>query len=82
MTDLAALGADFNPSKGFPDLVGRQFGFHADPIEPGRVWWVSRPTGTLRGLNPSPIALALTLTLTLTLQGGGTIILTLTLTLS
>ena len=43
---LDALGGNLNPIFGFPDLVGRQFGFHADPIEPGRVWWVSRPTGT------------------------------------
>ena len=43
---LDALGGNLNPSVGFPDLVGRQFGFHADPIEPGRVWWVSRPTGS------------------------------------
>jgi len=43
---LDALGGNLNPSDGFPDLVGRQFGFHADPVEPGRVWWVSRPVGT------------------------------------
>lgn len=41
-----ALGGNLNPSSGFPDLVGRQFGFAADPLEPGRVWWVTRPTGT------------------------------------
>jgi len=43
---LDALGGNLNPSAGFPDLVGRQFGFHADPIEPGRVWWVTRPIGS------------------------------------
>ena len=43
---IDALGGKFNPADGFPDLIGRQFGFSADPIEPGRVWWVSRPVGT------------------------------------
>ena len=43
---LEALGGNLNPSAGFPDLVGRQFGFTVDPIEPGRVWWVTRPTGS------------------------------------
>lgn len=43
---LAAMGGSMAPQDGFPDLSGRQFGFSADPIEPGRVWWVSRPTGT------------------------------------
>ena len=43
---LDALGGDLNPSKGFPDLIGRVFGFTVDPVEPGRVWWVTRPTGT------------------------------------
>ena len=43
---LAAMGGNMDPADGFPDLSGRQFGFHCDPVEPGRVWWVSRPTGT------------------------------------
>ena len=43
---LDALGGNLNPSEGFPDLVGRQFGFTADPVEPGRVWWITRPVGT------------------------------------
>ena len=43
---LEALGGKLNPSAGFPDLSGRQFGFTADPIEPGRVWWVTRPSGS------------------------------------
>lgn len=45
---LDALGGNLNPSQGFPDLVGRQFGFCADPVEPGRVWWITRPTGTFQ----------------------------------
>jgi len=43
---LDALGGNLNPSDGFPDLIGRQFGFTADPVEPGRVWWITRPVGT------------------------------------
>jgi len=43
---LDALGGNLNPSAGFPDLIGRQFGFTADPVEPGRVWWITRPEGT------------------------------------
>ena len=43
---LEALGGNLNPSDGFPDLIGRQFGFTADPVEPGRVWWITRPVGT------------------------------------
>lgn len=43
---LDALGGNLNPSQGFPDLIGRHFGFTVDPVQPGRVWWVSRPTGT------------------------------------
>ena len=43
---LDALGGNLNPSDGFPDLVGNQFGFVCDPVEPGRVWWITRPTGT------------------------------------
>ena len=43
---VEALGGNLNPSEGFPDLIGRQFGFMADPVEPGRVWWISRPVGT------------------------------------
>ena len=43
---LDALGGNLNPAAGFPDLKGRQFGFQCDPVEPGRVWWISRPVGT------------------------------------
>ena len=44
-----ALAGALNPEDGFPDLRGRQFGFVADPVEPGRVWWLTRPTGTFTG---------------------------------
>lgn len=43
---VAAMRGSMAPQDGFPDLTGRQFGFSVDPVEPGRVWWVSRPTGT------------------------------------
>jgi len=33
---LDALGGNLNPSDGFPDLVGRQFGFTADPVRRAR----------------------------------------------
>eukprot|EP00316_Scyphosphaera_apsteinii_P013775 CAMPEP_0119300030 /NCGR_PEP_ID=MMETSP1333-20130426/2028_1 /TAXON_ID=418940 /ORGANISM="Scyphosphaera apsteinii, Strain RCC1455" /LENGTH=222 /DNA_ID=CAMNT_0007301649 /DNA_START=209 /DNA_END=877 /DNA_ORIENTATION=- len=43
---IEAMEGALNPQDGFPDLIGRQFGFTADPVEPGRVWWFTRPTGT------------------------------------
>ena len=43
---IEALTGALNPGDGFSDLRGRQYGFVVDPIEPGRVWWVTRPTGT------------------------------------
>lgn len=46
---VEALGGALNPKDGFPDLRGRQFGFTVDPLEPGRVWWFTRPTGTFTG---------------------------------
>lgn len=43
---IDALSGALDPSDGFPDLCGRQYGFVADPVEVGRVWWFTRPTGT------------------------------------
>lgn len=45
---IEAMEGALNPQDGFPDLCGRQFGFTADPVEPGRVWWFTRPTGTFK----------------------------------
>ena len=45
----AALEGALNPKDGFPDLIGRQYGFTLDPLEAGRVWWFTRPTGTFSG---------------------------------
>ena len=34
---IDALGGKLNPADGFPDLIGRQLGFAADPLEPGEI---------------------------------------------
>lgn len=34
------------PSIGFPDMKGNHFSFTVDPVEEGRVWWLTRPVGT------------------------------------
>lgn len=44
-----ALQGSLNPEDGFPDLKGRQYGFVVDPVEEGRVWWLTRPMGTFTG---------------------------------
>ena len=35
--------------KGFPDLVNNYWGFHVDPMEPNRVWFFTRASGTHTG---------------------------------
>mmetsp|Transcript_26454 Transcript_26454/g.37304 ORF Transcript_26454/g.37304 Transcript_26454/m.37304 type:complete len:282 (-) Transcript_26454:206-1051(-) len=40
----------------FPDLQPNVFGFTIDPIEPNRVWYFERPTGTFTGPFDHPTA--------------------------
>ena len=45
---LEAVGG-FDITEAFPDLSPRLYGFRTDPLEPGRVWYISRATGTFSG---------------------------------
>lgn len=42
-------------SDAFPDLEANMFGFSVDPIEPGRVWYFTRPRGTFLGPFDHPV---------------------------
>lgn len=39
----------FKLEDALPDLQENHWGFHVDPLEPNRVWWLSRPQGTHTG---------------------------------
>jgi hypothetical protein len=39
----------FKLEDALPDLQENHWGFHVDPLEPNRVWWMSRPQGTHTG---------------------------------
>jgi len=45
---LAALGS-FKLEEAFPDINPQYYGFHVDPFEPHRVWFMSRSTATHTG---------------------------------
>ena len=52
---LSSVGGQNGIKDAFPDLEVNQFGFCADPTEPGRVWYMERPRGTFTGPFDHPV---------------------------
>lgn len=51
---VTALGnVDFKAA--FPDWKGQFYGFHVDPIDGNRVWYIARGEGTNKGPFPGPL---------------------------
>jgi len=48
-TEFLAIFGGFKLEEGLPDMQENHWGFHVDPLEPNRVWWLSRPQGTHTG---------------------------------
>jgi len=47
--EFIRIFGSFKLEDALPDLQENHWGFHVDPLEPNRVWWLSRPQGTHTG---------------------------------
>jgi len=47
--EFIRIFGSFKLEDALPDLQENHWGFHVDPLEPNRVWWMSRPQGTHTG---------------------------------
>lgn len=47
--EFIRIFGSFKLEDALPDMQENHWGFHVDPLEPNRVWWMSRPQGTHTG---------------------------------